>query len=112
MMNGAPANMMAVRIRRGGKHFFITAESPQRTRWTQTQEPARSHLGVLSVLRVHCVYSVINGSNVQSASVTKTASKQVSSTNHIVAVGSSGGEASSATVPRTPAIITGTVIGY
>src|SRR5262249_36834932 len=57
-------------------------------------------------------YSVINGSNVHNASVTKTTSKKPSSVSHIVAVGSSGGADSSAVVPRTPAIITGTVMGY
>src|SRR5687767_4095788 len=57
-------------------------------------------------------YSVIKGSNVHSERVTNTTSKAVRIPIHITAVGSSGGDASSALVPRTPAMITGMVIGY
>src|SRR4030095_2214276 len=57
-------------------------------------------------------YSVINGSKVQSASVTKTTSNAARMPIHIVAAASSGVAAKSAAVPRTPAMITGIVIGY
>src|SRR5215472_5471763 len=57
-------------------------------------------------------YSVINGSNVHNASVTKTTSKAVSKPIHNVATGSSGGDCNSAAVPRTPAMMTGIVTGY
>src|SRR4051794_34999310 len=57
-------------------------------------------------------YSVISGSKVHSDSVTNTTSKNVSNPIHSIATGSSIGDASSADVPRTPAMITGMVIGY
>src|SRR3954471_918288 len=57
-------------------------------------------------------YSVMSGSNVHSDSVTNTTSKAVRMPIHITALGSSTGDASSADVPRTPAMITGMVIGY
>ena len=44
--------------------------------------------------------------------MTNTTSKQNSSAIHIVATATSGGDARSADVPRTPAMITGTVMGY
>src|SRR5258708_38442192 len=58
------------------------------------------------------IHSVISGSKVQSASVRKTTSIAVRMPSHMIASDSSGGEAMSAAVPRTPQIITGTVIGY
>ena len=57
-------------------------------------------------------YSVISGSNIHSASVTNTTSKNTSSAIHNVAIGSSAGVCVSADVPSTPAMMTGTVIGY
>src|ERR1051325_6997941 len=57
-------------------------------------------------------HSVINGSNVHSASTRNTTSIAVRMLSHIVASASSGGDAISAAVPRTPQMITGTVIGY
>src|SRR5262245_28841408 len=54
----------------------------------------------------------MSGSKVHNASVTNTASNAARMPSHITAVGSSGGDASSALVPRTPAMITGIVIGY
>src|SRR5258707_12036388 len=57
-------------------------------------------------------YSVINGSNVHSASVRNTTSNAARIPIHMIAVGSSGGAPSSAAVPRTPPIITGMMIGY
>src|SRR5689334_22501941 len=60
-------------------------------------------------LRLH---SVISGSNVHNDSVIKTTSNAASSEIHMTATASSGVSASSADVPRTPAMITGTVIGY
>src|SRR5580765_1687690 len=56
-------------------------------------------------------YSVINGSKVHSANVRNTASNDVSKPIHNVATASSGGDCSSAAVPRTPAIMTGIVTG-
>src|SRR5262245_38725592 len=57
-------------------------------------------------------HSVINGSNVQSDSVTNTTSNATRMPIHMIASGSSTGVALSAAVPRTPAMITGMVIGY
>src|SRR5439155_21939866 len=57
-------------------------------------------------------YSVITGSNVHNASVTNTTSKKTSIESQARAMGSSTSAWSSAAVPRTPAIITGIVIGY
>src|ERR1700736_5853244 len=54
----------------------------------------------------------MSGSNVQSARVTNTTSKHSSKATHIPATASSGAGCSSAAVPRTPAMMTGTVIGY
>jgi hypothetical protein len=60
----------------------------------------------------HKAHEGISGSNVHSASVRNTTSKQTSSAIHIVADASSGGVCSRAAVPPTPMMITGTVIGY
>src|SRR5262245_48707343 len=57
-------------------------------------------------------YSVISGSNVHSASVTNTMSKNTRSAIQNCASPSSGVAWKSAAVPRTPAIMTGTVFGY
>src|SRR4051794_21519567 len=59
----------------------------------------------------HC-YSVMSGSNIQSARVRNTRSNAARIPIHMIATGSSGAAASSAAVPRTPAIITGMMIGY
>src|SRR5207237_676345 len=58
------------------------------------------------------LYSVISGSKVHNDSVMKTTSNIDSRAIHMRATGSSGLSASNAAVPRTPAMITGTVIGY
>ena len=57
-----------------------------------------------------CGYSVISDSNVHSDSVTNTMSNASSSMTHSRAISSCGSAASSALVPRTPAIITGIVL--
>jgi len=54
----------------------------------------------------------MSGSNVQSDSVTNTTSKHTRIASHMMVAGPSGGDARSAEVPRTPAMITGIVIGY
>src|SRR5690242_16021720 len=54
----------------------------------------------------------MTGSNVQSDNVTKITSQATSIPIHNRAIGSSGVAWNSAAVPRTPQIITGTVIGY
>src|SRR5258708_37930289 len=89
----ANARTIAVRPARGANNFRIT--SPHHHITTSTH-----------------VYSVIRGSSVQSASVRKTTSIAVRMPSHMMASVSSGGDAISAAVPRTPQMITGTVIGY
>src|SRR5918998_1759916 len=69
-----------------------------------------NHLGIKSSFAVG--QSVITGSNVQSASVTNTTSKQTSSATQNPMTAASTSAWSSAAVPRTPAMITGTVTGY
>ena len=68
--------------------------------------------GVVS-LRMTCLefYSVITGSNVQSANVRKIASQR-SETNPEARHRFVGRRLEQAAVPRTPAIITGIVMGY
>ena len=60
----------------------------------------------------HGIYSVISGSNVQSDSVTNTTSKLSSSMIQRRAMSSCGVGCEQRAVPRTPAIMTGIVIGY
>src|SRR5207248_6394352 len=83
----------------------------QSSHFNSSSPPPRMRLGILGGGEFQH-HSVINGSNVQSASVTNTASNAVSRPIHIIAIASSGGDARSADVPRTPAIITGIAIGY
>src|SRR5579863_4328186 len=56
-------------------------------------------------------HSLMTAPNVQSASVTNTASKNISMASHIRATARLGSAAKMAAVPRTPAMTTGTVMG-
>src|SRR4051812_12224526 len=111
-MKGAYANIAAATSTRGVNSFldiYSTAPADLKVRPTARCDlPPVPHRGVST----QHSYSVITGSNVHSASVTNTTSKNTSIASHARAIGSSAGCCSSAAVPRTPAMMTGTVIGY
>src|SRR5262245_15290323 len=74
-----------------------------------------NHFGILSPAAsdgAAYAQSVINGSNVHNASVTNTASNATSSDTQNLTMATSSVGSSSAAVPRTPAMMTGIVIGY
>src|SRR6185436_20413927 len=66
-----------------------------------------NHLGIERI-----VQSVMTDSNVHSANVTKTTSKVTSNANQKRMMPASSSGCSNAAVPRTPEMMTGTVIGY
>src|SRR5436189_6418798 len=93
MRNGDAVNITAVTPASGRNHLGIVT--------TNYKPPTTNHR-----------QSVINGSNVHSASVTKTTSSAISSATQNLTRASSTSGCRSSAVARTPAMITGTVIGY
>src|SRR5262245_53223960 len=114
-MNGEYASIAATTTRTGTKNLrMLSARLKPRAPTGPTcsvRSTNPTHLTYPTYL-AHPTYSVITGSNVHSDSVTNTTSNAPRIAIHIATVAVSGGDCSNADVPRTPAIITGIVIGY